>query len=246
MAISQKTLLGINLPQDSKKDILEKVTSWVGKTGSMKHVVSLNPENIIVANDDPVFRTSIQSADQLLIDGFGIVLASKIKHISIGDRYTGVDFMSDILAKLSNGSSRVLFLGGQGDLAADLAKCYETKYPSIHFSGFSGIKDIKKYQSEHEGKLILEKIRDIKPHIIFAAFGSPFQEKFFWENRTELKNIVCVGVGGAFDFLSGKVPRAPRLLRSLGLEWLFRLVIQPWRWKRQLRLLQFIYLVLTS
>lgn len=241
--MQKKSLLGVNIPQNSRENILEKIESWVGKTGEMKHVVSLNPEILVLAHDDDSFRLILQSADLQLIDGFGITLASKIKGFSVGERYTGVDFMEGVLAMLSNGSSRVLFLGGSQDLAIKLSKCYEKKYPSIQFKGITGIKDINKYQNDHEGKEVLKEIAVYKPHIIFAAFGSPFQEKFFYENKSELKNTICVGVGGAFDFLSGNVPRAPKFMRVIGLEWLFRLLLQPWRWKRQLRLVRFLQLI---
>jgi N-acetylglucosaminyldiphosphoundecaprenol N-acetyl-beta-D-mannosaminyltransferase len=243
MSKSKNSLLGIEIPQESKKNILEKVSSWVGQKGDMKHVVSLNPEILVLAHDDEEFRSILQSADLRLIDGFGVTLASKLRGISVGERYTGVDFMEGILAMLSNGSSRVLFLGGSPNLAVELAKCYEKKYPSIQFNGITGIKNINTYQSDQEGKSILKEIAVYRPHIIFAAFGSPFQEKFFWKNKSELKNTICVGVGGAFDFLSGNVPRAPKILRVIGLEWLFRLILQPWRWKRQLRLIRFLWLV---
>jgi N-acetylglucosaminyldiphosphoundecaprenol N-acetyl-beta-D-mannosaminyltransferase len=244
MANSENSLLGIKITPDTKKNILEKVSSWVGKNGEMKHIVSLNPENLVTAYDDEEFRLILQSGDVQLVDGFGLDLASKIRGKNVGERYTGVDFMEDVLGVLSNGSSRVLFLGGKPGLAAKLQECYEKKIPSMEFASISGIKDIKAYKSDVEGKEILAKVAAFKPHLIFAAFGSPFQEKFFWHNKSELKNTVCIGVGGAFDFLSGNVPRAPRLLRVSGLEWLFRLVVQPWRWRRQLNLIRFMALVL--
>jgi N-acetylglucosaminyldiphosphoundecaprenol N-acetyl-beta-D-mannosaminyltransferase len=83
-----------------------------------------------------------------------------------------------------------------------------------------------------------------KPNLIFAAFGSPFQEKWFYQNRARLQGICCVGVGGAFDFLSGNIQRAPIWIRKIGLEWLYRLIREPWRWRRQLRLLVFLKEVL--
>lgn len=244
MSISKNKLLGINIPSDLKKTILEKVASWIGEKGEMRHIVSLNPENLVTAYHDDEFRLILQSADVKLVDGVGVTLASKLRGNSIGERYTGVDFTVDILARLSNGSSRVLFLGGEPYLAAELAKCYKEKFPSMQFVGINGIKDIKRYQKAIEGEQVLSKIRDYKPHIIFAAFGSPFQEKWFWQNRIELKNTVCVGVGGAFDFISENVQRAPAWMRAFGLEWLFRLLHQPWRWRRQLKLFEFMYLVL--
>jgi N-acetylglucosaminyldiphosphoundecaprenol N-acetyl-beta-D-mannosaminyltransferase len=86
-------------------------------------------------------------------------------------------------------------------------------------------------------------LKDKKVDILFVAFGSPKQEIWLSENLKKLPVKVAMGVGGSFDFISGRVSRAPRILRALGLEWLFRLVIQPWRIKRQLSLLAFIFLI---
>lgn len=246
MSSINKKLLGIEIPQQSKENILEKVAFFLQQKEGMKHVTSLNPENLVIAQEDREFRLILQSADVKLIDGFGVVLAAKLRQIPVGERYTGVDFMIDMLQRLSDGSSRVLFLGGKPHLAENLAECYEKKYPKMVCKGLNGIKDIKKYQYAEEGESIIKEIHAFKPQIIFAAFGSPFQEKWFWDNRDRLKGIVCVGVGGAFDFIGGTVSRAPRWIGRLGLEWLYRLIRQPWRWRRQLRLLRFIYLVLTG
>jgi len=79
--------------------------------------------------------------------------------------------------------------------------------------------------------------------LIFVAFGSPAQELWLYKHRGKFKGIVCMGVGQGFDVLSGQVKRAPLLLRKIGLEWLYRLITQPWRWRRQLRLVKFLWLV---
>ena len=89
-----------------------------------------------------------------------------------------------------------------------------------------------------------EALKSKKVDILFVAFGSPKQEIWIADNLNKIPAKVVVGVGGSFDFISGKVPRAPKFVRNLGLEWLFRLIIQPWRIKRQLSLLEFIYLVI--
>ena len=82
-------------------------------------------------------------------------------------------------------------------------------------------------------------VADRKPHIIFFAFGSPLQELFIHAHKHRLTGIVCAGVGGAFDFLLGAKPRAPHIIRRIGLEWAYRLAHEPWRWRRQLRLISF-------
>lgn len=239
-------LFDIQLQNLSKKNVLEKVDKFLETKGPMRHIASINAENLIISQKDKMFRLSLQSADILLNDGAGVVLAAKMKGYSGIQRYTGVDFMQDTLEHIRFRSLRVLFLGGSPDLAKELADCYSEKGTRCSFIGISGIKDINKYQYENEGKLILEKVADYKPHFIFASFGSPFQEKWFYENRDSLKGVICVGVGGAFNFIAGRTPRAPKWMQNTGLEWLFRLVNQPWRWRRQLRLIPFMWQVLTG
>jgi N-acetylglucosaminyldiphosphoundecaprenol N-acetyl-beta-D-mannosaminyltransferase len=246
MSTDKNILLGIPVPTLSQRNILEKLDGFLAHPGPMRHIVSLNPEILVLAQENEEFRSSLLSADLSLVDGSGVRLAARMRGIPVGERYTGVDFMKDAIEHLSNGRSRVLLLGGRPKLADKLAKRYAQTYPNLTFRGLSGIEDIKGDQVGEESERVLAYVRDYKPHIIFAAFGSPFQEIWFSRNAQALRGTVCVGVGGAFDFLAGEVPRAPELLRKLGLEWLFRLAVQPWRWKRQLRLLKFAIMVATS
>ncbi len=239
-------LLSLDLQKNTKKTILEKIDYYLEKPGPMRHIVSINPENLVVAQQDKGFRLILQSGDVKLNDGIGIVLASILKGEKGIERYTGVDFMDDVIGHIQNRRLRVLLLGGSPNLAKELAECYQKKYPNVRFFGVNGIKSIKDYQEEDEGSLIIKEIAAIKPHFIFAAFGSPFQEKWFWNHRDQLQGIICAGVGGGFDFLSGRVQRAPKWVRKIGFEWLFRLLLQPWRLLRQLRLLKFMWYVLTK
>ena len=199
-------LLGISLPQQSKKDILDKIIKYTLSQNSFVHIVSLNPENIVIAQHDKLFKEIV------------------VGHSSVG-------------------RLRVVLIGGKDKLAESLADCYSHKYPHTTYIGLKGIENIKNpKKSEEDG--IFSIITDIKPHLLFVSFGSPYQEKWIWNNRKRLKGIVCMGVGGAFDYLSGVVKRPPFILRKIGLEWFYRLIIQPWRWKRQLRLISFMWLVL--
>ena len=153
--------------------------------------------------------------------------------------------MEMIVKNVKEEGLHVLLLGGKPNVADELAKCYRKKYPHIFFKGIAGISDITSPKKEEE-KDVLSIVADYKPQIIFAAFGSPWQEKWFWKHKEKLKGIVCMGVGGGFDFASGKVQRAPKWVRAIGMEWLYRLMLQPWRIKRQLRLISYTTLLLRS
>jgi N-acetylglucosaminyldiphosphoundecaprenol N-acetyl-beta-D-mannosaminyltransferase len=151
--------------------------------------------------------------------------------------------MSEIMAIAIKHRLRTMILGASQDLADKLARCQNEKAGEKLFFGERGFETIS-FPTEDENKSLFSKITELKPQIIFAAFGSPEQELWFWHNRARFNGILCMGVGGSVDFLTGKVPRAPGLIRSLGLEWLYRLMRQPWRVVRQRRLLTFISLIL--
>jgi N-acetylglucosaminyldiphosphoundecaprenol N-acetyl-beta-D-mannosaminyltransferase len=138
---------------------------------------------------------------------------------------------------------RVLMIGGKDNLALRLAQCYTEQFPEAKFLGTIGIKDIKNPSIKEERK-IFSIVAAYKPQLIFVAFGSPDQELWLDGHKKELARCVVMGVGGAFRYLSGNVVRPPIFIQKLGLEWLYRLIIQPWRWRRQLRLLKFIWLII--
>jgi len=111
--------------------------------------------------------------------------------------------------------------------------------------GIEGSKNIEN-ETKKEKEEIIKKINKFKPNLLFVAYGAPWQEKWIAENLSKLKVNAAMGIGGAFDYISGKVSRAPRFVRKIGLEWLWRLAREPWRVKRQLNLLKFIWLVKTN
>lgn len=245
-ANNSKTLFSLKLPTYSKKNILEYVETWTGTTTECKHIVSLNPEILVQSTKDAEFKEVLQNADLALIDGVGVKIAATLRGVQAGERFAGVDFMNEVIKAVSGRSLRVMFLGGEPNLADKLAERYSKEYSNLEFSGITGSKNIKGDIDGSDTRHILEYIHVWKPHLLFVSFGSPEQEKWVWRNRSELQGIVCAGVGGAFDFGVGAVPRAPQPMRAIGMEWFYRLIMQPWRIQRQLRLPVFLWFVLTG
>ncbi|MBP6045205.1 WecB/TagA/CpsF family glycosyltransferase [Candidatus Woesebacteria bacterium] len=240
---ANRSILGVSVNMDPTNYILENIKKGLLSQRVFTHVVSLNPENIVLTLHDDLFKRIVLEAEITINDGIGIVLASQMLFGSFVPRLTGVELMQKLINEAANESLRVLLIGGNSKLAEELADCYSRSYPASKFKGIVGFKDIK-HPTSGEQKEILSIVTALRPHLIFVAFGSPYQEKWIYENRASLQGITCIGVGGAFDFLSGRVARAPKLIQSIGLEWLYRLMRQPWRWRRQLQLPVFIYLVL--
>ena len=237
-----KKLLGISLPTYTKKDILDKIKKYTLARSQFIHITSLNPENMVIAQKDKLFKEIVVKSQIKIIDGVGIVLAAQTLNIEAANRIPGVDLVSDLITLSSVERLRVVLIGGEDKLAEDLANCYNRSYPQAKYIGLRGIeniKNIKRAEEEH----IFNIITYTKPHLLLVAFGSPYQEKWIWKNKAKFKGIVCMGVGGSFDYLSGKILRPSPIIQKHGLEWLYRLIIQPWRLKRQLKLLIFAWYI---
>ncbi len=171
-------------------------------------------------------------------------------------RVTGIDLMEKLCEKASDLGFTIGLLGGGSKIADRCAQVLKKRYPKLKISfvydgngGKEGDKDIiKRLRESVKGKgassLDASRLTLHPIDILFVAFGFPKQEKWMARNLDRLPVKVAMGVGGAFDVIAGKVKRAPQIIQKLGLEWLWRLVRQPWRWKRQLALLKFISAVL--
>jgi len=168
-------------------------------------------------------------------------------------RVSGVDLMVALCQQAARKKWRVFLLGGKraAEIAALKLKAQSSKLKTttqnskfnLNISYFDGAVDINN-ETVKERKEAIKRINNFKPHLLFVAYGAPMQEKWIANNLIKLKVKVAMGVGGAFDYLAGKALRAPKIIQKLNLEWLWRLVHEPWRWKRQLKLAKFVFLVL--
>ncbi len=243
MKIDDKnSLLGIELPNESEQDILEKIIKNTKDPQDFFHIVSLNPEIFLLINKNPEFKKVVAEAQIKIIDGTYVFLTAKLLGIPVRQRIHGVDLMERLISIAGERRLRIMLIGGEAEIAEKVAECQMQAYPRLEIKALQGIKDITK-PTEAEESHIFSIVADMKPHFVFAAFGSPHQELWFFRHKKQFERTICMGVGGSFDYLSGNVPRAPRMLRALGFEWLYRLVRQPWRWKRQIRILNFFTLV---
>lgn len=235
-------MLDVDYFPENKKNILEKIFLYLKNPREMMHVVSLNPEIMVEATKNDTFRGILSNSDVQIADGVGIALGSSILKLYKAERITGVDLMQEIIETTSDLGYRIALIGGKPNLAEKISDCYGKRYQKHKFKGFSGHKNIRNY-TKKENEEVISIVTDFKPHIIFVAYGSPYQEQWIWENRLSFQGVLCMGVGGAFDFISGESKRAPKVFRKFGIEWLFRLLQEPWRIKRQTNLIIFIYLI---
>lgn len=229
-SINKKKLLGVGFSDANKREVLEFIITSLQNQSEKYYVVTPNPELLVIASKDSNYQRVLNNARLALPDGIGVMIAGKLLGIPLKERIHGVDLVESLSKEVSKQPITVGFLGAGSSIAELTAECLKKKYPGLKVN------------------LVLEEwsedLKSGKVDILFVAFGSPKQEIWISENLDILPAKVVIGVGGSFDFISGKVRRAPLFMRRIGLEWLFRLIIQPWRIKRQLRLLEFVFLVL--
>ncbi len=203
--------------------------------------MTLNPEMVMAARRDPAFREILHAADLNTADGVGIMLAARLQGIRLPGRVTGVELLEALAAQAATSGARLFLLGAQPGVAEAAATALLERYPGLRLAGAYAGSPAPADDAE-----VLARVRAAQADLVFVAYGSPAQERWIARNRARLGAGVAIGVGGAFDFVAGRVPRAPRWMRRLGLEWLFRLVRQPWRWRRMLDLPRFALLALAQ
>lgn len=214
-------ILGINMANASKDEILKTIDNYL-HDGKQHYIVTPNPEILITKDDNEELYYILNSADLAVADGFGIKLAG----LALGEnisRITGADLMKDVLKLAKDNRLKTLIVLWEGGLSSkdDVRAALKDQ-------------DIKVISVEKEyPQYNIEDILNYKPDIMLVALGCPYQEHFLYHNMRRLPSIkLAMVVGGGFDFLTGKLVRAPKALRLLGLEWLWRLRQQPWRYKR--------------
>lgn len=226
-------------------DILELIKKNTSSKGNFYQIISINPENLMLMERNQEFKKLVLSTQTLIADGTGIVWAAKVLAGTSLNRLPGVELMDKLIAHANRHRLRCLLIGGKANLAELTVECYKRQYPMLKIKGLGGIVNIKQPKSE-EIRELKRIVSLLKPHLVFVAFGSPAQELWIEANKHLFSHSLVIGVGGAFAMLSGVLPRAPQWLQHLGLEWFYRLLQQPWRIKRQLRLVEFVTKVLQA
>ena len=203
-------------------------------------VITLNPEYVMASRRSPSFREIVNRADLVTADGAGIILAGKILKTPFRGRVTGVALCEKLFALSAQPDGpRLFLLGAQPGVAEEAAAKLELQYPGITIVGtWAG-------QAGPEGdNEAVERIRQAGAEIILVAYGMLKQDWWSVRNLNRSGAAVALGVGGVLDYKAGRVSLAPPRLRQWGLEWAYRLYKEPWRWRRQLALPQFAFLVL--
>jgi N-acetylglucosaminyldiphosphoundecaprenol N-acetyl-beta-D-mannosaminyltransferase len=204
---------------------LGRIAAFVDE-GGHHQVVTVNPEFIMAAQRDSEFARVLESAALCLPDGIGVVWAARRRGCVLGGPVTGTDLVRPLAELCARRGFRLFLLGAAEGVADELTAGLRSEYPGLAVAAHAGS---PAPASDSES---LSLIHDHRTQLLLVAYGAPAQDLWVDRLKDRLEVSVAIGVGGAFDYLTGRVPRAPLWLRSRGLEWLHRLAFQPWRIRR--------------
>lgn len=228
------TVLGVRVDDVTMDEALALTEEWMQEP-RLHHIVTVNPEFIMEAQKNPEFAAALAESDLNLPDGANLVRAAEQHGTPLRERVAGTDYMWYLCGIAAVSNWPVFLLGGRHGVGPLAAARLQARYPKLKVAGtYEGSP-----ATQEQGELAA-RINTSGASILFVAYGSPAQDLWIRRNRAAFENIrAAVGVGGAFDYIAKRVPRAPGWMQRIGLEWFFRLLVQPWRIKRQLVLAEF-------
>lgn len=228
-------ILGVKIDDITLEEFLTELKRGI-ESKSPEFVVKPNAEIVTFAQKDLEFKQILNESFLAPPDGIGLILASKFLGKGLRSRLGGPELMLSILNFAEKNGYRVFFLGSKPEVLQGLVKEVKKSFLSLKISGFRDgyFKDLNE---------VISQLKEAQADVIFVGMGYPRQEKWIFTNLNKFDRGVFIAEGGSFDFLSKRTRRAPEFIRKIGFEWLFRVILQPWRLGRQLQLFKFIYLV---
>jgi N-acetylglucosaminyldiphosphoundecaprenol N-acetyl-beta-D-mannosaminyltransferase len=228
--------MGVGFDNLTKTEFTAKAEDML-KNKERGYVVTPNAEIVYESIQDDGFRALLNDASMVLPDGAGVVLGAKILGTPIKEKVAGIEFGEEVCKLLAKNNGRLYLLGSKPGIAKAAGEKLAAKYPGLVICGVAD----GYFKDE---KAVIEKINEAKPDVLFVCLGAPKQEKFMVNHRNELQVKLMAGLGGSLDAFAGTVKRAPKWMIDLSLEWLYRLIKEPWRFKRMLRLPKFLWKVI--
>lgn len=232
--------MGVPIHDVTTEETLSLVARWI-EEGRPHQITTVNPEFLVKAYTDTKFRATLQRAALCVPDGIGVLWAGRLRGVRLRERVAGSDLAPRLSAEAAQRGWRVFYLGAAPGVAEKAAEILAARYPGLPVAGcYAGS------PAPEEEDDIVARVRASRADLLFVAFGAPRQDFWLERNLGRTGAAVGMGVGGAFDFIAGVSRRAPRWIQRIGLEWGYRLIREPWRWRRQLALPKFAWLVLTG
>jgi N-acetylglucosaminyldiphosphoundecaprenol N-acetyl-beta-D-mannosaminyltransferase len=232
----KEQFFGVQVNTEGYKELINELFSRLNKK-EKSFIVAINPEKLMKAKEDPKLRSILNTATFQIPDGIGVIIASKLQKGNIKERVTGIDMMEQLCQRASETGNSIFLYGAKPGIAQTAAQNLVQKYPMLKIAGI-----LDGYEKDQE--TIIQSINDSGASILFVAMGSPKQEEFIIREMPRLNPSIYQGVGGSLDVFAGVIERAPVIFQKFGLEWFYRLMKEPSRWKRQLILPMFLLTIL--
>jgi N-acetylglucosaminyldiphosphoundecaprenol N-acetyl-beta-D-mannosaminyltransferase len=231
-------ILGVRVDAITFDGMLARIGEWI-RAGGTHQICTVNPEFVMEAQHNTAFAAVLEAADLCIADGVGLLWAARRLGHRLPQRVTGSDAVPLIAARAAELGWRLFLLGAAPGIAERAGALLVERSPGLQIVGtYPGS------PAESEAPEIIARVHSADPDVLFVAYGAPKQDVWIARHATSLGVPLMMGVGGSLDFVVGAQKRAPKWLQRLNLEWLYRLIIQPWRWRRQLALPRFVLAVM--
>lgn len=232
------TIFGIPFSKWGMQETVRYLTAAVSAR-KPHQVITANPVMVMAALEDPSYKKMMQQAELIVPDGTGVVWASRIGGDPVAERVAGYDLLHELMKQGELHRWKVYLLGASPEVVEKTASRLKELYPGTEIVGYRD-----GYFTAEQDEEVVDEIRKTSPDLLFVARGADTQEPWIAKYKQRLGVPVVMGVGGSFDVISGKTKRAPKLFQKLRLEWLYRLIKEPTRFRRMLALPKFAVRVL--
>lgn len=222
--MKELSILNVKIDEIAKSELLVHILCAINERKKFK-LFTVNNEFIVEAQENLEFRKVLNSSTVSVADSAGVVWAVKKIHQKNIERIPGADLFLDLVKMANDNKYRIFLLGGSSGVGEETKKYISKNFEDVKVDYIDGISISPTEQND----FVLNKINNFSPHMLFVALGAPKQELWIEQNLSLLNSSLIVGIGGTLDFVSGRIKRAPQLMRNMGLEWLFRLIQQPSR-----------------
>jgi N-acetylglucosaminyldiphosphoundecaprenol N-acetyl-beta-D-mannosaminyltransferase len=223
-------LLGLPFDGVTMEAAIERCLAWCAGPRAPHTIITANSAILCMMRRDEELRRACLAGDLIVPDGMSVVWTSRMAGVPFPERVAGVDLMTRLLDAGAERRLRAFFLGAKPAVISRLVESCARRFPGLEVVGYRD-----GYFSADQHAAVVEEIRGAAPHLLFVGMPSPFKETWCERNRERLGVPVIMGVGGSFDVFAGYVRRAPRWMQSLGMEWSWRLLMEPRKmWRRYL------------
>jgi N-acetylglucosaminyldiphosphoundecaprenol N-acetyl-beta-D-mannosaminyltransferase len=221
-------ILGVDVACLNVDGVLDRVTKWSQDQGNRHTICYANAHSMNLASRDVDLHHILSQVDMVYADGISIVWGSRILGGCSLIKMTGADWIHEFCVRAQAADLKIYILAGRVGVAERAGEALKTQYSRLNIVGCSD-----GFFCEKDIEQVLGEISQTEPHLVFVGMGSPTQEKWIWDHRQEIQAPVCWAVGALFDYLAGIERRVPGWMKSLGMEWLWRLMMDPvGKWKR--------------